>query len=259
MSSLLNPNANFSFCCSTCSLLPSSGTSGDDEGNKTGDVDLILGADAAHWWYLICHLRSLKDGVEVPELRWLVCVVRVTDWMTAESFCTSSSSSSSSSTPCSPSLPPLLPIPVSPFSLSSSSVLVIHRVDASQLNLTEPLNRGTCHNSFLSLSTRHLPEHDLTAAVWSLICFPVIRCESCWIRPGGPVNPATLQSPRKQGIMGCCDFLTKSLRKYKYFIFYIYPLCYLIVFNYKASPSGHKMKQFILNKDNVCPRVHNIK
>lgn len=81
---------------------------------------------------------------------------------------------------------PFLPSFPSPFlliSLSSSSVLVIHRVEALQLDLTESLNHGTCHNSFPSLSPRHPPEHDLTEAVWSLICFPLIRRESGWISP----------------------------------------------------------------------------
>lgn len=103
--------------------------------------------------------------------------------------------------------PFLLFLPTSPsrsllLSLSSSSVLVNHRVDASQLNLTEPLNHGTCHNSFLSPCTRHLPEHKLTAAVWSLICFPLIRCKSGWSsspqtrRTRQPCDPQIIQETR---------------------------------------------------------------
>lgn len=41
-----------------------------------------------------------------------------------------------------PSLPPLF---------SSSSVLLIHRVDASRLDLTDPRTHGICHNPFVPL------------------------------------------------------------------------------------------------------------
>lgn len=86
--------------------------------------------------------KNLKQTWWMP-LRtfWLTCVVRVTDWMTAEPF-----SSRflllffSHSCPPFPSLSPLLP------SLSSSSSSL-----GDSPGLTHQLNLGTCHNSFLPL------------------------------------------------------------------------------------------------------------
>lgn len=108
------------------------------------------------------------------------------------------------------SSPPSLPS-LSLLSLSSSSVLVIHRVDASQLNLTEPLNHGTCPDSFLSRSPRHPPELNLTTAVWSLICFPFkkerVRLEEF---TGGQEDPATLKSTRNQPWCSLSLFISLS-------------------------------------------------
>lgn len=77
-------------------------------------------------------------------------------------------------------LPSLPSLPL--LSLSSFSVLVIHRVDASQLNLTEPLNHGTCHNSFLPLfpSSSSWTELNYKCLIFNLL--PLLRrCGSDWI------------------------------------------------------------------------------
>lgn len=76
------------------------------------------------------------------------------------------------------SFPPLFPSSALVLLLSSSPVLVIHRVDASQRDLTEPRKHGTCLNLFLPPTHHHPPEPDPAEAVWSLIRFPLIRRES---------------------------------------------------------------------------------
>ena len=91
----------------------------------------------------LSHVRG--DGAEILTFRWLVWSVWQTDWRRSLFV-----------PPPPPPPPPLLLLLLPSLSLSCRRyppprVLVIHRVDASQLDLTEPLNHGTCRNSFLSL------------------------------------------------------------------------------------------------------------
>lgn len=109
-------------------------------------------------------------------------------------------------------------------------LVVNHRVDASQLNLTEPLNHGTCHNSSLSPSAPHPPERGLTAAVWSLICFHLIRCESGWIRS---VRARRTRQP-------CDPQISQETRNYIFSLFSVSLLSlFFIVFNSLLNKNIH--------------------
>lgn len=88
-------------------------------------------------------------------------------------------------------------------SVSSSSVLVIHRVDASQSRWTT----GLVTTHFSLSPPRHPSRRNPTEAVWSLIFFPLIRCESGWIN-----------SPRARGILHPCDPHENKFLQATYFI-----------------------------------------
>lgn len=112
----------------------------------------------------------------------LTCVVCVTNWMTAEPFCSLFLLLFfSHSCPPFPSLSPLLA------SLSSSSFLG----DSPGLThqLTEPLNHGTCHNSFLPLirSSSRRTQPDCGRLNFNLRRFNKQSCPhgSDHLRPGG--------------------------------------------------------------------------